>query len=198
MTLPKSHDHEQSWNLPHRSPMKGSVLWHFRMFLSVVFQGLHCWEILFSQDFGGIHSSKLYTVKEIKDTFWALGQRPSGYGEGSHKKFPAVLRWNNRVTRNLKHFIFILMDTSVIGFRCATMRTPSFFFFFFFCLFCLFRATPVAYGGSQAGGLIGAYTTATAMPDPSRLCDLHHSSWQCWILDPLSKARGLNLQPHGS
>ena len=32
-----------------------------------------------------------------------------------------------------------------------------------------------------------AYTTATW--DPSRICDLHHSSWQCWILDPLSEAR---------
>ena len=48
--------------------------------------------------------------------------------------------------------------------------------FFIFC-FCLFRATPTAYGSSQARGQTGAaasvYTTATAMPD----------------LDPLSKAR---------
>ena len=27
------------------------------------------------------------------------------------------------------------------------------------------------------------------MPDLSRVFDLHHSSWQCWILNPLSKAR---------
>ena len=27
------------------------------------------------------------------------------------------------------------------------------------------------------------------MRDPSQVCDLHHSSWQRWILDPLSKAR---------
>ena len=27
-----------------------------------------------------------------------------------------------------------------------------------------------------------AYATATAMPDPSHICDLHHSSWQSWIL----------------
>ena len=27
------------------------------------------------------------------------------------------------------------------------------------------------------------------MQDPSRLFDLHHSSPQCWILNPLSKAR---------
>ena len=34
-----------------------------------------------------------------------------------------------------------------------------------------------------------AYTTATAMWDPSRVCDLHHSSGQCKILNPLSEAR---------
>ena len=34
-----------------------------------------------------------------------------------------------------------------------------------------------------------AYTTATAMPDPSWVHDLHHNSWQCWILNPLSGAR---------
>ena len=34
-----------------------------------------------------------------------------------------------------------------------------------------------------------AYSTATAMPDPSHVCDLHHSSRQHWILDPLSEAR---------
>ena len=33
------------------------------------------------------------------------------------------------------------------------------------------------------------YTTTTAMPDPSCICDLHHSSWQFHILNPLSKAR---------
>ena len=33
------------------------------------------------------------------------------------------------------------------------------------------------------------YTTATTTGDPSRICDLHHSSWQCQILNPLSKAR---------
>ena len=34
-----------------------------------------------------------------------------------------------------------------------------------------------------------AYTRATAMPDLSRVCDLHHSSQQCQILIPLSEAR---------
>ena len=34
-----------------------------------------------------------------------------------------------------------------------------------------------------------AYTTATAKQDPSHICDLYHSSQQCWILNPQSKAR---------
>ena len=34
-----------------------------------------------------------------------------------------------------------------------------------------------------------AYTTATATSDPSLICDLYHSSWQCQILNPLSEAR---------
>ena len=34
-----------------------------------------------------------------------------------------------------------------------------------------------------------AYPTATAMPDPSHICDLRCSLWQCHILNPLSEAR---------
>ena len=34
-----------------------------------------------------------------------------------------------------------------------------------------------------------AYATATAIQDPRHVCNLHHSSWQHQIPDPLSKAR---------
>ena len=34
-----------------------------------------------------------------------------------------------------------------------------------------------------------AYTTATAMENPSHICDPHHSPWQWQILNPLSEAR---------
>jgi len=49
-----------------------------------------------------------------------------------------------------------------------------------YCFFFLFRATPEAFGGSQARGLVGA--TAAS---------LHHISQQCHILNPLSGARDL-------
>ena len=40
-----------------------------------------------------------------------------------------------------------------------------------------------------------AYTTATAVWDPSRICDLRHSSWQCQILNPLV---GPEIEPASS
>ena len=40
-----------------------------------------------------------------------------------------------------------------------------------------------------------AYTTAMTMQDPSHVCELHHSSWQCCILNPLNKARDQTLIP---
>jgi len=50
----------------------------------------------------------------------------------------------------------------------------------------------VAYGASQARGRIElqlpAYI-ATAVQDPSCVCDLHHSSQQHQILNPLNEAR---------
>ena len=68
-----------------------------------------------------------------------------------------------------------------------------YFILFYFGLFAFSRATPVAYGGSQARGLIGAAATGLRQShttqDPSRVCNLHHSSRQRQILNPLSKAR---------
>ena len=35
-----------------------------------------------------------------------------------------------------------------------------------------------------------AHATATAVLDPSHVCNLHRSSWQCRILNPLIEAKG--------
>ena len=43
--------------------------------------------------------------------------------------------------------------------------------------------------GVQSELLPPAYATVTATPDPSHVCDLHRSSWQRQILDPLGEAR---------
>ena len=65
--------------------------------------------------------------------------------------------------------------------------------FFFFFLFGLFRANSphmeIPRLGVELELQLPAHAIATAMPYPSLVCDLHHSSRQCRILDPLSKAR---------
>ena len=70
---------------------------------------------------------------------------------------------------------------------------------FFFFFFWLFSVAPEAYGGSQDGVKwelqLLAYTTATATPDPSCFCNLHHSSPQHEILNPLSEARDWTCNP---
>jgi len=63
-----------------------------------------------------------------------------------------------------------------------------------FALFCLlFRAAPEAYEVSrlrvESELQLPADATATATQDLSRVCDLHYSSRQHWILKPLSKAK---------
>ena len=78
--------------------------------------------------------------------------------------------------------------------RCI-LKSQLVLFFFFFCLFAFSRAAPMAYGGYQARGLIGAVATGLCQ-HYSNICDLHHSSQQYRILNPLSKARDPN--PHHS
>ena len=46
----------------------------------------------------------------------------------------------------------------------------------------------MAYGGSQARGPIGLHHSYSNS-DPSLVYDLHHSSQECQILNPLSEAR---------
>ena len=53
--------------------------------------------------------------------------------------------------------------------------------------------------GVESGVQLPAYATATAMPDLSPVCHLHHSSWQCQILNPVSEARDWTcslMDPH--
>ena len=73
---------------------------------------------------------------------------------------------------------------------CETQLTwPKPFIF----AFLLFRAVPMAYGSSQARERIRAtaasQATATVTWDLNHISDLHHSSQQHHIPNPLSKAR---------
>ena len=43
--------------------------------------------------------------------------------------------------------------------------------------------------GFESEPQLHVYTTATATPDPSHVCNRHRSLWHCWALSPLSEAR---------
>ena len=73
---------------------------------------------------------------------------------------------------------------------------PSFLFLSFFrflFLFCCLGTHPLHVEiprlGVELELQLPAYATVTATPDPSHFCDLHHSSQQRWILNPLNEAR---------
>ena len=71
----------------------------------------------------------------------------------------------------------------------------SIFYFFFFFVFCFLglqlQHMEVLRLGVKSELQLTAYSTAkvTATWDLSRVCDLQHISWQCWILNPPNEAR---------
>ena len=71
-----------------------------------------------------------------------------------------------------------------------TIIAPSAFFFFFFFLGLHLRHMEVPRLEAELELHLPAYATATATQASSHLCDLHSSSWQSWIPNPLSEARG--------
>ena len=77
--------------------------------------------------------------------------------------------------------------------QCAlvTKLFPSWICFFFSLWFLgpHLQYTEVPRLGVELELQLPAYTTARAMRDSSRICDLHPSSWQRQILNPLSGAR---------
>ena len=61
--------------------------------------------------------------------------------------------------------------------------------FFFFPLWLHLRRMEVPRLEVELELQLPAYTTAIATPDPSLICNLYHSSWQCRILNPLNEAK---------
>ena len=67
------------------------------------------------------------------------------------------------------------------------------FYFILFLFFCFLglhlQYVEVPWLEVESELQLPAYTTATATQDPSGVCNLHHISWQRWILNSLNKAR---------
>ena len=61
-------------------------------------------------------------------------------------------------------------------------------FFVFFLGLCP-QHLEISRPGTESELQLPAYIKDTAMPDPSHICSLHHSLWQCWIFNLLSEAR---------
>ena len=78
-----------------------------------------------------------------------------------------------------------------IDFRKGLVLFLSFltFFFFFLLLGPHLWHMEISRVGAELELQLLTCATATAMWDLSCLCELHHSSQQCWILNPLREAR---------
>ena len=97
----------------------------------------------------------------------------------------------------------IIISLLLARFQClACLRHPpmkdevliffslkSDFLFVFFFFFLGLRHMEVPRLGVKSEIWLLAYAIATATQDSSHICDLHHSSQQCWILNTLSQAR---------
>ena len=77
----------------------------------------------------------------------------------------------------------------------APTLCPDLSWHLFFCLFLGLHPwhMEIPRLGVESELQLPAYATAMAMWDPDHICDLHHSSWQHWILNPLSEARDRTL-----
>ena len=141
--------------------------------------------------------------KEFFSSFPVLSNPPLDYCRTSKTKFwsfVTIVALSSTGTTNLWNNCFLnSFGTSTLSllFMLISIYIPLWthnFQLLFFCLFVcllLFRAAPATCGSSQARGQIRAVAASlhhshsnTAMV----VCDLHHSSRQCWIPDPLSKA----------
>ena len=92
--------------------------------------------------------------------------------------------------RMLKCGITVISDKRFFSVLGVFWFVLGLLFFFFFCFFALYpQHMEVPRLGVLSELQLGAYTPATAMPDLSYICDLHHSSRQHRIPNPLSGAR---------
>ena len=97
----------------------------------------------------------------------------------------------------LLYLICLQVLRPTVSFPCSSTLVPLFsslllLFLLFFLVFCLFRATLAAYGGSRPRGRIRATAASLHHSHSNResrcVCDLHNSSQQHRIPNPLSEA----------
>ena len=87
-------------------------------------------------------------------------------------------QWEERCSKDSHIFVAFQITETSINFIT--------FFFFFLVLHSWNMEVPRLWVESELYLL--AYATATTMQDPSQVFNLHHSSRQCRILNPMSEA----------
>ena len=106
---------------------------------------------------------------------------------------PRLLLHTHHLPWKANLLCFVLGKTSV---HLSHIKVVSLLRVLSFVLFCFFpflgphpQHMEVPRLGDESELQLLACTTTIAMRDPSQVCDLHHSSRQCWIFNPLSEAR---------
>ena len=97
------------------------------------------------------------------------------------------------------HTIFYHVLSKEIGYSslCSTKGYNIIYSIFFFCFLGLHHChMDFPRLGCKLELQVLASTAVTATPDLSHICSLHNSSWQCWILNTVSKARYHNSVSH--
>ena len=106
------------------------------------------------------------------------------------EEFPVM--GNKETLGSSGNILYLDCDSGYVGYMiCQNLLNNIIYLFIYFLLFLgpHPRHMEVPRLAAQPELQLPAYATATAMPDLSCVCDLHHSSWQCRILNPLGEAR---------
>ena len=93
---------------------------------------------------------------------------------------------------NIRSYLIAVNIILFFRMKSCTVFIDSFIYrrsFLFVCFYGHTQDMEVPRLGAKSELQLPAYTTATAMWDLSHVCDVHHSSRKCWLLDPLSEAR---------
>ena len=105
----------------------------------------------------------------------------------THKHTQCSSKFKELSQSAISVFLFHVLIESVGQYHPALI----FFFFCFLVLYPLHMEVPGL--GVESEIQLLAYTIATAMQDLSYVCDLHHSSRQCHILNTLSEGSDQTL-----
>ena len=118
-------------------------------------------------------------------------EQPSEYINSVMRKKDKILsgqlNWPSQSWQSMETHIPVFELTLVQTYLLGDGFLSIFFLFVFLGPYMQHMEAPRL--GVESKLQLLAYATATAVPDPSSICDLYHSSRQCWVLNPLSETR---------